>query len=129
MTIPDIPIGRYRVEVGSWGFSMGYHDIEVKAGETVRLDDVLYDAGALRLTVTGAGGAPIPGAPCSIAPDDPQSIEKPQSGKADPNGLWVARGLFPGNYTATVKLADGKTATAKMTIVAHEVVEVTVSVP
>ena len=128
MTIPDIPVGRYRVEVGSWGFSTGNHDIEVKAGETVRLDDVLYDAGAVRLTVTGAGGAPVVGAQCTITPDDPASIEKPQSGTTDSTGLWVARGLFPGSYTATAKNSSGKTATAKMAIIAHEVIEVTVGV-
>ena len=125
MTITEVPAGRYRAEVGSWGFSTGTHDIEVKAGETVRVDDVLYDAGAVRWTVTGPDGAPVAGAQCSIKPDDPASIEAPQSGRTDPNGLWIARGLFPGSYTATATAPGRKPASTRMNIIAHEVIEVT----
>jgi hypothetical protein len=120
VTIQSVPVGSYRVEVSSWGFSEGVHEIEVKAGETVRLEDVLYEAGALRWNLTDLDGVAVPGVDCQLVPDDPNSIEKPRSGKADQGGLWIARGLFPGSYTATANAPGKKTTTAKVSIIAHQ---------
>jgi hypothetical protein len=124
VTIQGVPVGLYRMEVSSWGFSEGVHEIEVKSGETVRIEDVLYEAGALRWNLTDPNGVAVAGADCQLVPDDPNSIEKPRSGKTDQGGLWIARGLFPGSYTATANAPGRKTTTARVTVIAHQPVSV-----
>ncbi len=128
MTIPDVPVGKYRVQVSSWGFSESVKEIEVRKGETTRLEDVLYEAGALRLNLVDANGVALPGVACTLTPDDPDSIEKPRSGSTDQSGLWIARGLFPGSYTATANAPGKKPATTKANIIAHQPVSVILKV-
>jgi protocatechuate 3,4-dioxygenase beta subunit len=80
----------------------------------------LYESGALRWTLTDANGIAIPGVDCQLAPDDPRSAEKPRSGRTDPGGLWVVRGLYPGSYTARANTPGKETATIHFEAVAHQ---------
>lgn len=120
VTIPDLPAGAYNIQVSSFGFSVNDKTVEVKAGETARVDDVLYEAGALRWSITNKDGIGLAGVPCSIAPDDPNSIERPRQGVTDPGGLCVIRGLYPGNYTGVATPAGKAPVTVKFPIQAHQ---------
>jgi len=123
ITIPNIPAGTYQVQVSSFGFSVHEHMVEIKDDETVELEDVMYEAGALRWTVLDADGNPVANALCRIEPMDANSIEKVREGHTDKQGLWIQRGLFPGAYRLTTKLEDGRQATDSIEIQAHQLIQ------
>jgi len=123
ITIPNIPSGTYRVQVSSFGFSVHEHIVEIKEGETVELEDVMYEAGALRWTVLDGDGHPVPNAPCRIEPIEANSIEKVREGPTDSQGLWIQRGLYPGSYRVTTRLEDGRQATDTIQIDAHQLIQ------
>ncbi|MBN1901029.1 carboxypeptidase regulatory-like domain-containing protein, partial [Candidatus Sumerlaeota bacterium] len=125
ITIPNIPAGSYQVQVSSFGFSVHEHSVEIKEGETVNLEDVMYEAGALRWTILDEDGNPVSGAPCRIEPVEANSIEKPREGKTDVQGLWVQRGLYPGGYRLTTKLEDGRQAADAIEIEARQLIQKT----
>ena len=128
MTIPDVPAGRYVAWVTAQWYSSGHHNIEVKPGETVRVEDVLHEVGAVRWTLTTPDGAPVAGAQCTITPDDPASIESPRSGVTAAHGIWgVPGGLLPGSYTATATAPGRQPARARMDVRAGELTEVITS--
>ncbi|MGI8906743.1 MAG: carboxypeptidase regulatory-like domain-containing protein [Candidatus Sumerlaeaceae bacterium] len=123
MTIKDIPAATYRVQVSSFGFAVSERQVTIEAGKTVNIEDVLYEAGAVRLAVQDANGGPVANADCTLTPDDPKSIEQPRRGKTDGSGLWVIRGLYPGTYSATA-MSSGKTPVKGNTsVVAHQPVD------
>jgi protocatechuate 3,4-dioxygenase beta subunit len=125
VTIPNIPAGTYQVQVSSFGFSVHEHVVEIKDGETANLEDVMYEAGALRWTILDVDGNPVPDALCRIEPLEANSIEKPREGRTDVQGLWIQRGLYPGGYRMSVSLADGRKATDTMEIQAHQLIQKT----
>jgi hypothetical protein len=120
LTIPDLPVGTYTAQVSSFGFSVNEHQVEIKAGETTRLDDVLYESGALRWTITDKNGSGIKGLACKIVPDDPNSIEKPRDANTDASGLCVVRGLYPGSYTGTTQPEGKAQIVVKFTVTPHQ---------
>jgi len=125
ITIPNIPAGTYKVQVSSWGFSVHEHNVEIKDGVTVNLEDVMYEAGDLRWTVLDAEGQPVSNAPCRIEPLDANSIEKSREGRTDVQGLWIQRGLYPGGYRVTTRLSDGRQATDTIEIQARQLIQKT----
>jgi len=126
MRISNIPAGAYSVQVSSFGFSVHERMVEIKAGETVEIEDVMYEAGALRWTVVDSKGTPQPDISCIIEPVDKNSIEKVREGRTDSNGLWIQRGLYPGEYKATSALPDGRQASQVIQVQAHKLVQQTV---
>lgn len=116
VAIVPVPAGTYHVSVGSDGYSIGEHTVEIKAGETVRIDDVLYEAGALCWRLTDRNGAPLTNVKCSLRADAPDSLEKPQNGVPDKNGEWFVSGLIPGTYTLQAIGPGGVSLTAKCTV-------------
>lgn len=123
LKIENVPPGTYHVQVSSFGFQVSERTIEVKEGEETRIDDVLYEAGALRWGLQSKSGQELKNVPCRLVPDDPNSIEQVREGVST-DGMWVVRGLYPGSYTATATTPEG-TITAKILIQAHEVTEIT----
>jgi protocatechuate 3,4-dioxygenase beta subunit len=125
ITITNIPVGTYMVQVSSWGFSSHEHIVEIKDGETVNLEDVMYEAGDLHWTVLDSDGNPVSGALCRVEPLDVNSLEKPREGRTDVQGLWIQRGLYPGGYRVITRLEDGRQATEIIEIQAQEDTEKT----
>jgi hypothetical protein len=109
MVIDQIPPGEYVVRVSSFGFSVAEHSIQIKSGETVKLEDVLYEAGSLKWTLRNAWGNPVPDATCRLIPNDPSSIESVREGKSGPDGIFVVRGILPGEYTASAVVGEEST--------------------
>lgn len=126
MRISNIPAGAYSVQVSSFGFSVHERMVEIKAGETVEIEDVMYEAGALRWTVVDSKGTPQPDISCIIEPVDKNSIEKVREGRTDSNGLWIQRGLYPRAYKVTSSLPDGRQASQVIQVQAHKLVQQTV---
>jgi protocatechuate 3,4-dioxygenase beta subunit len=124
ITIESLPPGRYSAEVSSWGYSTETKEVEVKAGETARFETVLYAAGTLRWTIVPTGEVNLSDLTLSVKPTDPNSIEEPRTGKADAQGLWVVRGLSPGDYTATVSRPGKPDISVPATIIARQAVNV-----
>lgn len=104
MRIENLPAGKYHVQVSASGYSVAEHDVEIRPGETSTLTDVLYLTGAFRWTLVNSSGVGVEGVQCTVVPDDPSSIESVREGMSDAQGLFLARGLFPGNYHATAAL-------------------------
>lgn len=123
LRVENLPPGRYRVQVSATGFSLSEHTIEIRPGETQNIQDVLYEAGALRWTLEEPTSGPLQGISCQLTPDDPASIEEPRQGKTDPEGTWICRGLLPGNYTAVAQIG-GKRVRQSVTIHAHDMTEI-----
>lgn len=120
MKIPDIPEGTYKVEVSYWSYSDAQHTVDIKIGETAKIDDVLYPAGALRWTLQDKSGTPLPNVPCTLTPADPNSIERVRTGTTDSSGTWVVRGMGAGQYDAKATLPNGKTLSARLAIAAGQ---------
>ncbi|MBX7245353.1 MAG: carboxypeptidase regulatory-like domain-containing protein [Candidatus Sumerlaeaceae bacterium] len=119
MTITNIPPATYQVEVSAFGFSANSHTVEISSGKTEKIDDVLYEAGSMKWTIRNEDNSPAVGLAVKLTPDDGSSVEKPRDGKTDKNGAFAARGLVPGNYTATATLAAGGTISVAVPIIAH----------
>ena len=120
VTIENLPVGKYLVVVSNWGHSEGRHNIEIRAGETAEITDVLYEAGSVQWAIADRDGAPVVGAVVTFTPADPNSIEEARMGRTDRDGMWEDRGLFPGEYIAEATLADGRRVTDRIRIAAHE---------
>jgi len=123
MRIPNISPGKYHVEVSAFTFSVHEHMVEIKTGETVEIEDVLYEAGALRFTLLDKSGSPLAQIPCRIEPLDPKSMENPREGKTDASGLWIVRGLFPGEYKVTATLSNGRQVSERVLIKVRELTQ------
>jgi hypothetical protein len=98
--------------------------VEIRQGETTRLETVLYVAGAVRWSIRPVGGASLEGMQLTITPDDPNSIEEPRSGRVDSNNQWVVRGLAPGNYTGKITRPGKPDITKAIIIIRREVITV-----
>ena len=129
MTIDGIPPGDYRVEVSSYGYSVASHQVTINSGESQRLDDVLYESGAVRLTVVDSARKPVINAACHLQPQAANTVETARDATTDNSGLCILRGLLPGVYTATIKSPAGTTANADIIITAHEVTVQSVTLP
>jgi hypothetical protein len=90
--------------VSALGYSVGVHQIDVKDGETIHIDDVLYSAGSLTWKIHSPSGKPLAGAQCSVTPQDPTSMEQPRQGVTSADGLFEARGLAPGSYLGSAQM-------------------------
>lgn len=128
MTVNFVPAGRYAVEVTGWGYSIARREIEIVAGETVQLDDVLYDAGAVRWTLRRPDGTGIANHPCTIRPADPGSISPTLDVRTNGEGVAIFRGLFPGNHVGTTVI-DNQTLTASFVVQVREISGTTTTVP
>lgn len=129
MTIENIPPGTYTTNVSYWSHSQSEKTIEIKANETVQIEDVLYPAGAIHWTLKKADGSPAGGAVVTVTPINTDPPEEQRSGSATNQGQFVQRGLAAGTYQATAQL-DGKPGvTETFTIAAGENVEKTTTAP
>ncbi|MBX3728695.1 MAG: carboxypeptidase regulatory-like domain-containing protein [Candidatus Sumerlaeia bacterium] len=129
MRVDDVPPGTYRVEVSAWGYSWAEHEVVVGMGTIRELVDVLYRAGGLSWTFVGPDGGPRSGIACRLTPDDPDSIETVRTGTSNQAGQFVARGLWPGRYTAEATLANGTVLTRHFTITASQMTTERTEVP
>ncbi len=116
LTLQNIPAGKYRVQISSFGYSVTEHEVEITAGQTRELSDTLYPAGAARWVIRDSEGAPVVAAECRIEMIEGEMNEEPRTGQTDNDGLFAVRGLATGVYQATARTADGRTAEARINI-------------
>lgn len=103
MTITNIPPGVYTTNVSYWSYSQSEQQVEIKANETVHIEDVLYPAGAIHWTLKTASGAPASGAQVTVTPIETTPPEQPRTGVAPADGKFVMRGLAGGTYQLTAQ--------------------------
>lgn len=99
ITIPDLPPGSYEVLVGGKGLRIVRHAVTVRAGETVRLEDMLEAGGGFEWSIRDGEGRPVAGAVCRLLPNDPERRGESASGVTSADGTWIREGLRPGRYT------------------------------
>lgn len=116
LTIENIPPGSYRVQVSAWSFSVSEKNVEIRKGETTRIEDVLYGAGLIQWTIQDRTGNGIAGAKVSIVPLDANSIEQPRTGSTDSKGSFTARGLAAGTYSALAEIPDRPSVTEQFEV-------------
>jgi len=109
MTIKNIPPGTYTTNVSYWSHSQSEKQVEIKAGETATIEDVLYPAGAIHWNLKKADGTPAAEATVTVTPITTTPEERPRNGSTNSAGLFVERGLAAGSYQVTAQLA-GKPA-------------------
>ena len=125
LRIPDIPSATYLVQVSAPGFSVHERLVEIKPGETVEIQDMMYEAGALRLTIVDSKWMPQADMSCILEPLDASSMDKVREGKTDMNGVWIQHSLYPGEYKATASHADGRQVSQIIRIQARQLVHQT----
>ncbi len=118
--IPNILAGTYVIDIGAVEFSSAIHVVKIKPGETVKLEDALYEFGEFSWKLVDKNGTPQSNIPCWLTPNDPDSIENILRGETNQNGLWNRGGLYPGEYTATATMPDGSQVTEIIIIKPHE---------
>jgi len=101
MTITNIPPGKYTTNVSYWSFSQGEQQVEIKANETVKIEDVLYPAGAIHWNLKKADGSPAGGVQVTVTPTNTNPPESPRTGMTSADGAFIQRGLAPGTYQVT----------------------------
>src|SRR5690606_8685236 len=92
-----------------WSHSQSEKQVEVKAGETVTIEDVLYPAGAIHWTLEKGDGSAAADATVTVSAISTTPEERVRTGKTNSPGLFVERGLAPGTYQVTTQL-PGKAA-------------------
>lgn len=120
--IAHLAPGTYQVQVSAFGFSVARHTVQV-AEKPVELRDVLYEAGGFKWHLLDPQRGPLADVPCRLLPEDPTSIESSRSGASGPDGTWVARGIYPGRYTALACI-NGKWITQAVTVSPHNLTEI-----
>jgi len=125
MRIPNIPPATYLVQVSSSGFSVHERFVVIKPGETVEIQDMMYEAGSLRLTVVDSKWMPQADMSCLLEPLDASSMDKVREGKTDRNGVWIQHSLYPGEYKATSTHPDSRQVSQIIRIQARQLVQQT----
>lgn len=120
LTITDLPPGTYEVEVTASGYTTVRHQVNIQAGQTETLNDVLSRAGALQLTVLDKNGAGVGNVACRLEPMDRESIQGAVDGRTDAVGYWNARGLLPGNYSLSAQAPTGPVMRSSIVINANQ---------
>lgn len=120
LTVKHIPPGKYTVGVTHWSFTSVDKYLEIKSGETTKLEAALYPAGAIRWTLRTADGSPASNIHVRIEPQNGNPIEKTRVVLTSSDGLCVERGLTAGTYKATA-LKDGKSVSEMFIVAAKEI--------
>lgn len=116
-----IPPGHYRVEVSDWGYSVGLHEVEILPGQTTEIEDVLFEAGAVRWTLRTANGDPVVDANAVLRAADAGSPTPLTEAVTDDDGVAIFRGLYQGNYISEHATGDGMTYSASFHVTAREI--------
>lgn len=130
MTIENIPPGTYTTNVSYWSHSQSERTVEIKVNETVRIEDVLYPAGAIHWNLTTAAGNPARGAAVTVTPLETNPPEtETRTGHAGSDGNFVQRGLAAGTYQVTAQWQDKPAITENFTVIAGDNVQKSTKVP
>lgn len=116
MTITNVPPGSYKATVGAWSHSSAERQVEIKAGETVTIEDVLYPTGVITWTLKKADGLSAAGADVTLTPISTDPPEKQKSGRTSPQGQYIERGLAPGTYQAVAQMQGKPAVTETFTV-------------
>jgi len=111
MTIKNIPPGKYRTNVSTWGHSQAERDIEIKEGQTETIEDVLYGAGSIQWVLKKADGSPAVGASVTVTPLQTDPVDHARTGMTDNFGNFEDRGMAPGSYQVTAQLSGKQPVT------------------
>lgn len=98
-----VPAGSYTLEMGAFSHETRRRNVEISAGDQLRIDEQLAIAGAVEWQVTDSLGLPANGVDCLLQrlPSDPSEAvarELFRIGKTTDNGTWLVRGLPAGRY-------------------------------
>lgn len=130
MTIENIPPGTYTTNVSYWSHSQSERTVEIKVNETVRIEDVLYPAGAIHWNLMAADGNPARGAAVTVTPIETNPPEtESRAGHAGSDGNFVQRGLAAGTYQVTAQWQDKPAITENFTVIAGDNVQKSTKVP
>jgi len=111
MTIKNIPPGKYRTNVSTWGHSQSEREVEIKEGQTETIEDVLYGAGSIQWVLKKADGSPAAGASVTVTPLQTDPVDHARTGMTDSFGNFEDRGMAPGNYQVTAQLSGKQSVT------------------
>lgn len=103
MVISDLSPGDYTVEVSASRYSKSTHPVQIKAGETVRIEDVLWVATEIIVIVSDKAGSTVIDAECELKPEDSTSVQATLTGKTNALGIWMPGPIMPGSYTITAR--------------------------
>lgn len=118
--------GTYQMEVSASGYTADVRTIDLREGEVRTIESVLATAGAVRLWAESPEGLALDGVKLRLDPLDPSSLEEPREGTTEFGGLWVARGVAPGDYRLTARFPDGVSAVRSVRVRARDVTELVV---
>lgn len=129
LTISDVPEGMYEVIVGGSLLTEARSKVQIKAGETIEVRNVVTSAGSFFWVLQDRTGNPVSGAECRLTPNDPNSLETARQGMTGPAGIWVASGILPGQYTGTASVAGKPAISVQVSIRSRKYESVVTRVP
>ena len=100
-TIENLPPGNYIVRVSAHAHKPSVQNITIRAGESTRVEDVLYPGAELFVQVMDTVGKAVAGANCTISPEA-DNTEQPCTGTTDSRGSWRAGALLRGSYKLSI---------------------------
>lgn len=115
-TVTGIAPGKYKVRVALTGYTSGEHEVEIKANETVRVDDVLAPAGSLYWTLLDNRGTPLAKVVAKLTANDPSSLQAPVEKTTSNDGSASFDGVLPGAYTISCQPAGFAAVAVPITI-------------
>lgn len=98
MELEKLAPGTYDVRVSHDGYRSAKHTVELKAGETRELQDVLQRAGGFEWSLKQSDGSPAAGIPVKLTCQDPGCLQDPVNGVTDSHGNWTEGEVLPGRY-------------------------------
>jgi hypothetical protein len=107
--VESVPPGTYTLRVGGdlYKFTESVHTIEVKEGETVRVEDALVRGAHVQWILSRAGGEALGGVAVRLVPVDGQQGLRSYEGKTDASGMWMVMGVPSGRYTLSATVPQG----------------------
>lgn len=126
-TVNHVPPGKYTLLVSGGGFQSGSErTIEIRENETLSFEDNLVAAGEFVWELDSRSGNSLVGLPCSLAPVSADSSLPTRIGRYGPSGDWTVTDVLPGEYRASVTMADGRIVTEDVSITTGTVAKHTI---
>jgi hypothetical protein len=116
--VDNVPAGKYKVTIAATGYASHEHQVEVVAGQTVQIDDVLPPGGMFTWILEDNRGYRLSDVPVRLTPLDGNSLQNPLEKKT--SGGIVEFVAVPGAYNLAAQPKNFQPISITVQIVAGQ---------